>query len=101
MCWRRFTPARRTFLDAVNASTFIVSSGPKKYASVTLPDNEVITELTSRGQVFRTDQDDESCAHNPAKIGPDDDGRAGGCDNIRITIPPSDQIETSVIHLAD
>jgi hypothetical protein len=57
-----------------------------KYGSVTLPDPEVITELTTRGQVFRTDHDDTACAHNPAKVGPDNDGRPGGCDNIRVTI---------------
>jgi hypothetical protein len=59
---------------------FIVSAGPAKYGSVVLPDAEVITELTSRGQVFRTDLNDATC-------GPDADGKAGGCDNIRVIIP--------------
>ena len=37
------TSSRQAFLNAVGASTFIVSSGPKKYGSVTLPDEAVIT----------------------------------------------------------
>lgn len=80
------TSSRRALLDAVNASVFIVSSGPTKYGSVTLPDQEVLNELSSRGQLFRTDVDDADCANNPAKIGPDSDGKAGGCNNIRVTI---------------
>jgi competence protein ComEC len=90
------TSSRRALLDAVSASVFIVSSGPMKYGSVTLPDDEVINELASRGQVFRTDQDDQACAQNPAKIGPDSDGRAGGCDNIRIVISDSSPLQVSV-----
>jgi beta-lactamase superfamily II metal-dependent hydrolase len=92
------TSSRRAFLDAVSASIFIVSSGPTKYGTVTLPDQEVITELTSRGQVFRTDQDDAACAHNPAKIGPDNDGQPGGCDNIRLVISDSSPIQVSDWH---
>jgi hypothetical protein len=80
------TSSRQDFLDAVGASTFVVSSGPVRYGSVVLPDADVITELTGRGQVFRTALDDEACRVNPAKIGPDADDKAGGCDNIRITI---------------
>ena len=52
------TSSRQAFLNAVGASTFIVSSGPTKYGSVTLPDAVVISELESRGQVFRTDTND-------------------------------------------
>src|SRR5437660_11053518 len=48
------TSSRKAFLDAVGASTFIVSAGPTKYGSVVLPDQEVITELSLRGTVFRT-----------------------------------------------
>jgi competence protein ComEC len=82
------TSSRKALLDAVNASVFVVSSGPKKYGSpgVVLPDAEIINELQSRGQVFRTDMDDTACATNPKKVGPDNDGQAGGCDNVRITI---------------
>lgn len=80
------TSSRRVFLDDVGASRFIVSSGPMRYGSVVLPDQEVIDELTSRGQVFRTDVNDDTCPMNTAKIGPDDDGKAGGCDNVRVQI---------------
>ena len=80
------TSSRRALLDAVKASVFIVSSGPTKYGSVTLPDAEIINELQARGQVFRTDVDDQMCGANPAKVGLDNDGQAGGCDNIRVSI---------------
>jgi hypothetical protein len=30
--------------------------------------------------------DDAACATNPKKVGPDNDGKPGGCDNVRITI---------------
>jgi hypothetical protein len=46
----------------------------------------VISELTSRGQLFRTDHADQACAQNAAKIGPKADG---GCDNIWIVISDS------------
>jgi beta-lactamase superfamily II metal-dependent hydrolase len=83
------TSSRRAFLNAVGASTFVVSSGPTVYGDVVLPDQAVVTELQSRGQVFRTDTDDTACATNPTKIGPVNDGRAGGCDNVRITVSDS------------
>jgi len=95
------TSSRRAFLDAVGASVFIVSSGPMKYGSVTLPDQEVINELSARGQLFRTDQNDQTCAQNPAKIGPDKDGRAGGCDNIRVVLSDSNPLQVSVWHGSD
>jgi hypothetical protein len=31
---------------------------------------------------------DATCKTNPAKIGPDNDGQPGACDNVRITIAP-------------
>ena len=88
------TSSRTRFLDAVGANIFAVSSGPKKYGSVTLPDSEIITELESRGQVFRTNQDDDAC-------GPDNDDRAGGCDNIRILITAGSPPQASYLHLSD
>jgi len=78
--------SRTAFLDAVGASTFIVSSGPTKYGSVTLPDAEIINELENRGAVYRTDLNDSTCGTNSTKIGTDNDSRPGGCDNIRIAI---------------
>jgi hypothetical protein len=95
------TSSRRAFLDAVSASVFIVSAGPTKYGSVVLPDADVIAELDAHGDVFRTDVDDAACATNPAKIGPDADGRAGGCDNIRLLIGGTPAVQVSVFHGSD
>jgi beta-lactamase superfamily II metal-dependent hydrolase len=87
------TSSRSTFLDAVGATVFIVSAGPTKYGSVVLPDQVVIDELKSRGQVFRTDLNDPACKLNTAKIGPDADGEAGGCDNVRLSIAVSGDLQ--------
>ena len=81
------TSSRTAFLDAIGASHYIVSAGPTRYGpKVTLPDKEVVEELSRRGTVWRTDNDDAGCATKGAKIGPDNDGDPGGCDNIRIVI---------------
>jgi competence protein ComEC len=95
------TSSRRAFLDAVGASVFVVSSGPVRYGSVVLPDADVIAELDARGDVVRTDTADATCATNPTKIGPDADGRAGGCDNFRLTLGASHGVQVSTIHAAD
>lgn len=95
------TSSRRVFLDAVDATIAIVSSGPTKYGSVVLPDAVVMTELATHSQVFRTDVNDTACAQNLAKIGPDADGKPGGCDNIRIVITPGAPPQVSVWHGAD
>lgn len=84
--------SRKTFLDAVGAHDFVISSGPQRYGSVTLPDAAVVDELESRGVVWRTDVDDGGCRADSAKIGEDNDNRAGGCDNILVRIPPSGNI---------
>lgn len=81
------TSSRAAFLDAVGAKTFIISSGPMKYGDVTLPDAEITAELQQRGQLFRTDLNDTACATQTAKVGPDNDGNAGGCDNVLVTLP--------------
>lgn len=86
--------SRSAFLDAVGADTFIISSGPTRYDSVVLPDDEIITELTSRGNVYRTD-DDIACGTNAGKIGTDNDNKPGGCSNIRTTISKDGTIKTS------
>jgi competence protein ComEC len=80
------TSSRTAFLDAVGAHTFIVSSGPTRYATVTLPDAEVIATLEQRGQVFRTDLEDDACVLSSEKVGEDSDGKAGGCDDVVITL---------------
>ena len=95
------TSSRRALLDAVGASVFVVSSGPTKYGTVVLPDADIVSELQSRGQVFRTDTNDGACAINPSKIGPDNDGHAGGCDNIRLVIGGTPAVHTTVFHGAD
>ncbi|HXJ14386.1 MAG TPA: MBL fold metallo-hydrolase [Candidatus Limnocylindrales bacterium] len=95
------TSSRRAFLDAVGASVFIVSAGPTKYGSVVLPDQVVIDELTSRGRVFRTDLNDTTCGSNTAKIGPDADGKAGGCDNVRAVISLSGDLQIDYWRGAD
>lgn len=72
------TSSRRAFLEAVRARLALVSSGPKRYGKITLPDPEVIEELTRQGMtVLRTDEHDATC-----------DGGPGGCDSWVITIRP-------------
>lgn len=93
------TSSRNDFLDAVQASTYVISSGPKKYGSVILPDAIVVTELESRGSVLRTDRDDVACANDSSKVGSDADGKPGGCDNIRITLTNS--INADYFNLTD
>jgi len=93
------TSSRKDFLDAVQASTYVISSGPKKYGSVVLPDAIVVTELDARGDLFRTDLNDSACVNDTSKIGPDNDGKAGGCDNIRITL--DNNISTQYLNLSD
>jgi competence protein ComEC len=80
---------RALFLNAVGAHVFVISSGPKVYGHVTLPDAAVVDEFKSRGSVWRTDLDDGHCLTDTAKIGPDNDNRAGGCDNILVQVPAS------------
>lgn len=80
------TSSRVNFLDAVGAHQFVISVGPKLYSGTRLPDAAVVAELASRGTVWRTDLNDATCGSNRAKIGADNDGKPGGCDNVRATI---------------
>lgn len=93
--------SRTAFLDAVGARFFVISSGPTKYAKVTLPDAEVVSELESRGQVFRTDIEDDQCVLSPDKVGPDADGKAGGCDNIIVTLPANGAVSAQYRQFSD
>ena len=78
------TSSRRAFLEMVKPSLALVSSGPKRYGKVTLPDKEVIEELHHIGAtVLRTDERDDSCPVS-GRIGGDDG--PGGCDSWVITI---------------
>ena len=82
------TSSRAQFLDVVNAKVFLVSSGPFKYSGVQLPDQEIIAELAQRGVVWRTDVGDTACQSNPDKTGEDADGKAGGCNSVRLRLSP-------------
>lgn len=103
------TSSRRSFLNAVSASIYAVSSGPYPYKRVRLPDGEIMAELESRGQVLRTDRDDlfrldreeGSCEMNPKKIGPDADETPGGCNNILITISGGGRVMAEYSKLTD
>ena len=80
------TSSRRGFLEAVRPRLALVSTGPKMYGKVTLPDVEVIEELGRVGAtILRTDEHDGSCPVT-GRIGGDDG--PGGCDSWVITIAP-------------
>ncbi len=93
--------SRSRFLDAVTPKISVISSGPTRYATVTLPDAEIVKELARYGQVFRTDIDDAACAVNTRKVGPDADGRPGGCDNVLVTVHGGGRVEASYARGAD
>ena len=86
--------SRAKFLDAVGAKIFVISSGPNPYGKnkVRLPDQPVVTELEHRGDLWRTDFDDPHCLTDTAKIGPDNDNEAGGCDNILVRVQAAGQL---------
>ncbi len=80
------TSSRRAFLSAVKPRMALVSSGPKMYGKVTLPDPEVIGELKRVGaEILRTDERDASC---PVERRIGGDTGPGGCDSYVITIEP-------------
>ena len=97
------TSCRRAFLDAVAPS---VSSFPRVRRrtaknKIVLPDAVIVSELQSRGQLFRTNVDDTACAKNGAKIGPDADGMPGGCDAIPVTMGGTPSIQVSIFRGSD
>ena len=61
------TSSRTAFLDAIGANHYIVSAGPTRYGSVTLPDAVVVAEFSRRGTVWRTDLNDATCGDQPAQ----------------------------------
>lgn len=78
------TSSRRAFLQAVRPALALVSSGPKMYGKVTLPDAEVIDELKHSGaKILRTDERDADCPVH-GRIG--GDTGPGGCDTWVITV---------------
>ncbi|HEY5922278.1 MAG TPA: MBL fold metallo-hydrolase [Kofleriaceae bacterium] len=81
------TSSRRAFLTAVKPSVALVSSGPKRYGKVTLPDVEVLGALEQLGaKILRTDERDADCPVT-RRIG--GDTGPGGCDSFVITIEPT------------
>jgi competence protein ComEC len=80
------TSSRTAFLDAIGAKTYVISAGPTRYATVVLPDQDVVDELSRRGTLWRTDLHDDTCKTRSAKIGAPNDGKAGGCDNVVILV---------------
>jgi beta-lactamase superfamily II metal-dependent hydrolase len=103
------TSSRTAFLDAVGAKVYVVSAGPTKYQTVILPDQNVLDELNGRGTVWRTDATDKRilaltaapgtpCESNLAKIGPDNDNRAGGCDNVIVFVASDGSLTSGYYH---
>jgi len=83
------TSSRHAFLEAVKPQLALVSSGPKLYGHVRLPDQEVIDELKKIGAtILRTDEHDDACPVTH-RIG--GDSGPGGCDSYMITIEPAAQ----------
>jgi beta-lactamase superfamily II metal-dependent hydrolase len=94
------TSSRAAFLDAVGASQYVVSVGPKAYSGTVLPDSDVIDEYNKRGKLWTTALNDKTCPTSE-KIGPDNDGRPGGCDNIRIVIGPDGTVTPDYFRATD
>ncbi len=90
------TSSRQEFLNAINASTYIISSGPHAYGSnnVVLPDEVIVEELRSRGVLYMTNENDIACMSSPAKIGTDSDESPGGCNNVVVTVNMNGEINT-------
>lgn len=96
------TSSRKGFISAVAPNIAVISSGPKLYSTVQLPDKEVVTLLKkSNISLFETDRDNKACAKNPKKIGNDNDGKPGGCDNVKITIKNGKAPEAEYWTVAD
>lgn len=92
------TSSRIKTLNDIGAKLFVVSAGPTKYASVVLPDAEIVDELTKRGTLFRTDLEDDQCGDSEDKVGTTADGKPGGCDNVRLLIPRQSAITAEYWH---
>jgi competence protein ComEC len=95
------TSSRSAFLDGVSAKIFVISSGPHPYSSVVLPDEEIVSELQRRGEVFRTDIEDADCASAAAKIGPDADESPGGCNNVLVIVGTDGEIAARYNNIFD
>ncbi|OBP16286.1 hypothetical protein A5320_02430 [Rheinheimera sp. SA_1] len=81
------TSSRQPFLQAIKPKIALISAGPKKYGSVVLPDQAVVDALTRLGaDIYRTDVNDQQGCPVIDKIGANDPGNPGGCDNYLIRI---------------
>ncbi len=81
------TSSRLAFIQAVSPEVAMISSGPRKYGTVTLPDPEVVSAFVATGAtLLRTDLNDAHCPHAD-RIGVDD-LKSGGCDNWVIELGP-------------
>lgn len=75
------TSSREAFIDAVSPTYALISSGPKKYPPVILPDDEVVDMLLTKGiVVLRTDLHDKNCPVDD-RVGRNWSARPGGCTN--------------------
>lgn len=79
------TSTRSKFVETVSPDIALVSSGPYRYGSVTLPDEEIIYYLASEGiDVLRTDHFDDGCPASD-RVGREDN-ELGGCSNYILFI---------------
>jgi competence protein ComEC len=78
--------SRQALVDVIHPKVSVISSGPAEWDGVKLPETPVVAMLEKRGSLFRTDRDDATCGAKSAKVGPDADGKPGGCDNVRIVL---------------
>ena len=85
-CHGSSASSRKALIDVINPKVAVLSSGPADYEGILLPETLIVEMLKRRSALFRTDKDDAACRTNPAKIGPDADGKPGGCDNVRIVL---------------
>jgi competence protein ComEC len=95
------TSSRADFLAAVRPRVVVISSGPTRYGSVILPDPEIRERLGTHGPVLDTSVSDDTCGQHGSKIGPDADGKAGGCDNVWIELGPGKRVEARYDRRAD
>lgn len=95
------TSSRATFLEAVGARTFVISSGPYLYSGTGLPDAEIVTLMSSKRSLYRTDADDTACRTAAAKVGVDADGKVGGCDNVMIGVTAGRALVAAYNRIAD